>query len=147
MAGKKGKGRPRTLPDAQPRPCEWCGTIFTPIRKKAKQRFCSALCQRRWRCRPEVNAEIARRSKFKRGSMQRWKGDPSGYGYVKFHGRHIHRILAELKVGRKLVPGEVVHHVNGDKRDNSPENLEVVFSQAEHARLHNFARWRRGHAA
>lgn len=141
MAGKKGRGRPRTLPEPQPRPCEWCGAIFTPLRKKANQRFCSVLCQRRWRCRPEANRELSRRTKYERGAKQRWKGNTA---YVKFHGRHIHRQLAELKIGRPLRPGEVVHHINGDPRDNSLENLEVLPSQAEHARLHGVTRGKNG---
>jgi hypothetical protein len=63
---------------------------------------------------------------------------------VKFHGRHIHRVLAEIKIGRRLLRGETVHHLNGDKRDNSFENLEVLPSQAEHMRVHSFERWGRG---
>jgi len=42
----KKKGRPRTLPDAEPRPCKGCGKAFTPIRKKWKQQYCSQFCQR-----------------------------------------------------------------------------------------------------
>lgn len=32
--------------------------------------------------------------------------------------------------------GEVVHHIDRDKRNNAPENLEVFSSQKEHALLH-----------
>lgn len=57
-------------------------------------------------------------------------------GYVKYYGRHEHRIVAEKKIGRKLMKGEVVHHIDGDKRNNKPDNLMVLSSQSEHIKLH-----------
>ncbi len=56
--------------------------------------------------------------------------------YEKTNGTHVHRLVAEQILGRKLLPGEVVHHINSDKRDNRPENIMVFKNQAEHARWH-----------
>lgn len=56
--------------------------------------------------------------------------------YTKTYGRHTHRIVAEQMLGRPLKPGEVVHHIDCDKRNNSPENLMIFASQALHAKYH-----------
>lgn len=65
-----------------------------------------------------------------------------GKTYTKLHSRHEHRIVAEQLLGRPLKKGEVVHHIDGDKRNNSPDNLMVFSSQAEHAAYH--AKLRKG---
>ncbi len=57
-------------------------------------------------------------------------------GYEKTLGRHTHRVIAEWVLGRTLKDGEVVHHIDGNKRNNSPDNLMVFSSQAEHAAYH-----------
>ena len=52
-------------------------------------------------------------------------------GYVREH-----RLVAEQKIGRYLNADEIVHHIDHDKFNNDPENLEVM-TLAEHTRLHH----------
>lgn len=61
--------------------------------------------------------------------------DVRGYAYE-------HRLVAERKAGRRLRPGEIVHHINGDKQDNHPQNLAIVNGNAEHQVHHRTNRGR-----
>jgi len=51
-------------------------------------------------------------------------------GYVRSH-----RLVMGEKIGRRLTPKEYVHHINGDKEDNRPENLQIM-SPSEHCKHH-----------
>jgi len=44
----------------------------------------------------------------------------------------LHRMRMHDKLGRELLPGEVVHHIDGDIYNCSPSNLEVFESNGEH---------------
>lgn len=46
-----------------------------------------------------------------------------------------HRLVMEQVLGRRLKRTEIVHHINGIKTDNRPENL-VVTTQSKHAADH-----------
>lgn len=75
-----------------------------------------------------------------------WKGGliVNGDGYVmrycpdhpnrRTHSPYIleHRLVMEEILGRNLTKSEVVHHIDGDKQNNAPSNLELFSTNGEH---------------
>ena len=55
--------------------------------------------------------------------------DVRGYVYE-------HRIIAENKLGRELLPGEIVHHIDNNRKNNQPDNILVCKGIAEHKKEH-----------
>ena len=47
-----------------------------------------------------------------------------------------HILVAEQKIGRYLTEEEVVHHIDENKLNNSPDNLMVFATNADHVRFH-----------
>lgn len=116
------------------RECAQCRTVFRPI--NAKSRYCSRPCA--W----------ANNGKHQTPKKEIWWMSQKGY----VHGRIIledgkrrtvkqHRYLMEQAIGRKLLPHEDVHHINGIKHDNRLENLEIL-DHSRHSRISNVGRYR-----
>lgn len=70
-----------------------------------------------------------------RDAAGRWKRSTGCYvdskGYLTVtcgpqRGQRVHRLVAERMLGRALRKDEDVHHRNGNKLDNRPENLEIL---------------------
>ena len=60
------------------------------------------------------------------------------YVYVRVGARKYvreHILVMEKKLGHPIPKGYNVHHINGNTRDNRPENLEL-YSIGEHRRIH-----------
>ena len=63
--------------------------------------------------------------------MMKGHHEADAVGYVREH-----RLVAEQMIGRPIGPDEIVHHINGDKLDNSQSNLQVM-TKSEHNKLHH----------
>lgn len=48
-------------------------------------------------------------------------------GYIREH-----RLVMEQKIGRPLLPTEVVHHIDDNPANNSPDNLRLYSANSEH---------------
>lgn len=69
-----------------------------------------------------------------------------GEGWVGNHGYHMRQVdgkkilthvaVAEAALGKPLPKGAVVHHIDGDKLNNTPDNLLICPSHAYHQLIH-----------
>lgn len=90
----------------------------------------------------------SKRIQYRRGSAHEWfKGGTRNHqGYLQVACRDhpdadkegyvfVHRMMAEVKIGRRLLEGEDVHHIDEDRRNNSLSNLAIM-SRSKHMSLH-----------
>jgi len=99
---KRGRKEKKVL-----RECETCGREFYAVPSKIKigrGRFCSRPCFDKWHSKYLVGERSSN-----------WKG-----GYIRITE---YRKKVEDFIGRKLVKGEIVHHIDGDHSNNDIGNL------------------------
>lgn len=53
------------------------------------------------------------------------------------NGVYEHQLIAENLIGRNLKESEVVHHLDSNKSNNSPDNL-LVLDNSQHSKLHSW---------
>lgn len=117
--------------------CALCMKLFTPARKE--QVLCSLACR-------QANNAKGRRGQSTGLQSKPYKQRLTKDGYLRMYaakhpfaeGRKemfVHDMVMEMKLGRRLLLNEVVHHMDEVKTNNLIENLEVK-THAQHSSDH-----------
>lgn len=81
-----------------------------------------------WDYSININTIIQRKAINRFISRKVRKPEKNGYA-------PLHRVNASKKLGRPLRSDEVVHHIDGNKKNNRKSNLQVM-SKSEHYKIH-----------
>lgn len=122
--------------------CVICGVKVTRTPGNVlKTVLCGQKCAKTWKSERFTKMNVGlnpermtpeTRAKLREANL----GKGEGLAYRKLYGRHLHRVVAEEKLGRPLRKGEVVHHKDENILNNHPDNIEVFVSQSEHIKHH-----------
>lgn len=94
--------------------CDICGETFSITRKRyvrSVKHYCKMECYKKHLRNPDY---------------RQWRT-----------GQRIGRRVMAEKIGRMLLQGEVVHHIDGDNRNNDPGNLMLFANHSEHLKYHH----------
>lgn len=127
-----GVSNPRWSGGKQDIPCTQCGKVKDRYvtRKNQKNYFCNTKCKGLWQSKNLVGE-----------NNMRWKGGfiyENGYKMLNMPDHHRahqngyvyeHIVVAEKKFNKKILRPMQIHHLNGVRDDNRPDNLDIVTPQ------------------
>jgi len=118
----------------QERICLKCKKEYKPTRNDQKycSSECSATARKKFLSIPECLESASRKLDKRIGYVRVYcpmHPEANTWGYV-----YEHRLIMEGIIGRHLKKDEHIHHINGKRWDNSPENLQIM-SPSEHSKL------------
>lgn len=129
--------------------CKECGNKFIAP-PSANKKYCSYKCSRVYLSKHHKAPHLSEYNKNHNQSRMtpevRTKIRYSHLGvgecknYVKYYGELEHRVVASWMLGRPLTDEEVVHHIDENRRNNSPSNLIVFANSSEHIKHHALMR-------
>lgn len=118
-----------------------------PTKRFNERKFCDNEC----RSKQLGIDSLGEKNFFYGKKLKPWNLNPApehkiktGKGYIQVRYfengvkkvKYEHRLVMERKIGRELMPEEVVHHIDHDITNNDINNLMLFSNDNEHKRFH-----------